>query len=75
MTGKITVEEYLNNKGELHRNETIYDSKGDFYGRFNVYNLENFSDIWVTRFDGVQVNCKRHEIMVEIEYTPIYIAL
>lgn len=75
ITNKITVQEYLENKGRLDRNETIYDSKGYFYGHFNCYNLENFTDIWVTRFDGVQVNCKRHEIMVEIEYTPIYEAI
>lgn len=72
-TCKITVEEYLDNKGELHQVDMIYDSKGDYIGHFDGFDPD---------LKAIQVNlngkCKLEyywQCMVEIEYTPIYVAL
>ena len=76
ITKKIDVDQYLDNKGKLHRNETIYDSKYDFYGHFAGYDINTTPiNVLVKRFDGVIVSCKPYEIKVEIEYSPIYVAV
>ena len=75
ITQKLDVDQYLENKGELHHQETIYDSKYDFYGHFAGFDTDKIPNILVKRFDGVIVSCKPYEIKVEIEYSPIYVAI
>ncbi len=71
---KIDLNEYLQKGGELHCNESIYDEKENFIGTFDTWDLEKFELINVKTPHGI-IKINRVVAMVEIECTPIYVAL
>ncbi len=71
---KITVEEYHDNKGELYGNENIYDSTGAYAGIFKGYDKDGLKFIKV-ELGGRQELFTYYQSMVEIEVTPIFVAL
>lgn len=71
---KITVADYLHNKGKLYKGNVIYDIKGVFLGWFKEYDYENQDHVEIITPRG-NISFPGCDVMVEIEYQPIYIAL
>ena len=75
MNQKITIRHYFDKKGELHRNESIYNSKGEFVGWFHSFDMDNFLFVNVRTIHEKIEPAYIEDFMVEIECTPIYVAL
>jgi len=76
----ITVEEYLDGKGELHKINSLYNRTGhdggvyNYIGNFGGYDEDNFDYILYINKDRVE-KIHRSSVYVEIEVKPIYIAI
>lgn len=74
ITGYVTLNEYQHKKGKLYGQERLFDTKDDFIGNFSSYDIDNYPNILVDKWNEI-ISMHPDQLKVEIEYSPIYEAI